>query len=416
MMGQNYSATAVATTLAGAINDTQETATVTDGTGWPTSNFVMTLGRGTAGEELVYVATRTGTALAGLDRGYGGTAPLAHDAGATAEHTSDAPSCQRWEDHLEDSSGAHAASAIAFTPTGNIAATTVQTAIAELDTEKAASSHSHVLGDVTGLAEGVRDYIGAALVAGDGIEITVDDPGDTITIHARCYVPGTYVDYAGTSAPTEVYPDGRLVLLPADGAAVSRTTYADLFAKIGTTYGAGNGTTTFNVPDAEDRMRVGSGGSYAVAATGGAATVTLSEAQMPVHTHTQTAHTHTQNSHTHTQDAHTHTQNVHTHTQDAHDHNPGIIGGFLTTDYGSGSAYAVAAFDPGGAVIDQKTNTESTAATNQNTTATNQNTTAINQAATATNQNTTAVNQNAGGGEAHNNMPPYLGAMVCIAT
>lgn len=34
-----------------------------------------------------------------------------------------------------------------------------------------------------------------------------------------------------------------------DGSAVSRTTYADLFAKIGTTYGAGDGSTTFNVPD-----------------------------------------------------------------------------------------------------------------------------------------------------------------------
>ncbi len=38
--------------------------------------------------------------------------------------------------------------------------------------------------------------------------------------------------------------------LPADGAAVSRATYANLFARIGTTYGAGDGSTTFNVPDA----------------------------------------------------------------------------------------------------------------------------------------------------------------------
>lgn len=38
--------------------------------------------------------------------------------------------------------------------------------------------------------------------------------------------------------------------LKANGAAVSRTTYADLFGKIGTTYGAGNGSTTFNLPDA----------------------------------------------------------------------------------------------------------------------------------------------------------------------
>ncbi len=56
--------------------------------------------------------------------------------------------------------------------------------------------------------------------------------------------------------------------LYADGAAVSRTTYADLFAAIGTTYGAGNGTTTFNVPDLDSRMVIGAG-TDALGATGG---------------------------------------------------------------------------------------------------------------------------------------------------
>lgn len=46
--------------------------------------------------------------------------------------------------------------------------------------------------------------------------------------------------------PTASAPAGWL---KANGAAVSRTTYAALFAVIGTTYGAGNGSTTFNVPD-----------------------------------------------------------------------------------------------------------------------------------------------------------------------
>ena len=45
---------------------------------------------------------------------------------------------------------------------------------------------------------------------------------------------------------TNSTPSGWLY---ADGSDVSRTTYADLFAKIGTTYGAGNGTTTFGIPD-----------------------------------------------------------------------------------------------------------------------------------------------------------------------
>ena len=49
-------------------------------------------------------------------------------------------------------------------------------------------------------------------------------------------------------------PDGCLV---ADGAAVSRTTYAELFAAIGTTWGEGDGSTTFNVPDARERVPEG---------------------------------------------------------------------------------------------------------------------------------------------------------------
>ncbi|PLY08406.1 MAG: hypothetical protein C0625_02125 [Arcobacter sp.] len=48
------------------------------------------------------------------------------------------------------------------------------------------------------------------------------------------------------ASPSNVVPDG---FLECNGAALSRTVYADLFAKIGTTYGVGNGSSTFNIPD-----------------------------------------------------------------------------------------------------------------------------------------------------------------------
>ena len=61
-----------------------------------------------------------------------------------------------------------------------------------------------------------------------------------------------------------------------DGAAVSRTTYADLFAVISTTYGAGDGSSTFNVPNLQGKMPQGYDGStYNLAGTGGANTVTV---------------------------------------------------------------------------------------------------------------------------------------------
>ena len=60
-----------------------------------------------------------------------------------------------------------------------------------------------------------------------------------------------------------------------DGAAISRTDYADLFAVLSTTYGAGNGSTTFNVPNLQGKMPQGYDGStYNLAATSGNATIT----------------------------------------------------------------------------------------------------------------------------------------------
>lgn len=70
-----------------------------------------------------------------------------------------------------------------------------------------------------------------------------------------------------------------------NGAAISRSVYAELFDAIATTYGAGDGATTFNLPDLRDRVPIGAGGSRAPNAQGGAETVALASMQMPSHNH-----------------------------------------------------------------------------------------------------------------------------------
>lgn len=70
-----------------------------------------------------------------------------------------------------------------------------------------------------------------------------------------------------------------------DGSAVSRTTYAELFAVIGTTYGSGDGSTTFNLPDLENKFGLGASAVNARGTTGGAAEHTLTVAQLPAHDH-----------------------------------------------------------------------------------------------------------------------------------
>lgn len=71
---------------------------------------------------------------------------------------------------------------------------------------------------------------------------------------------GTVIPWPTTSAPSGY--------LNCDGTAVSRSTYSALFAVVGTTYGSGNGSSTFNVPNLQDRAPVGKSGSKAIASTG----------------------------------------------------------------------------------------------------------------------------------------------------
>lgn len=112
---------------------------------------------------------------------------------------------------------------------------------------------------------------------------------------------GGVIDYPVVTAPNANWH-------LADGTAISRAGYPALFTLIGTTFGVGNGTTTFNLPDYRDRMSIGAGTTYSVAATGGAISNT------PAITITDPGHNHTQNSHTHTMANHTHTGPSHTHT------------------------------------------------------------------------------------------------------
>lgn len=98
---------------------------------------------------------------------------------------------------------------------------------------------------------------------------------------------GIVMPFAGTTAP-----QGWLLC---DGSAVSRTTYSALFAVIGTTYGAGDGSTTFNIPNLAGRVVIGSSQSHALGTTGGAETVTITAGQIPSHSHVVPQHGHGNN-------------------------------------------------------------------------------------------------------------------------
>lgn len=70
-----------------------------------------------------------------------------------------------------------------------------------------------------------------------------------------------------------------------DGSAISREGYPLLFSAIGTTWGAGDGSTTFNLPDFRGRNALGVSASHVLGATGGAESVTLNVTNLPAHSH-----------------------------------------------------------------------------------------------------------------------------------
>lgn len=107
----------------------------------------------------------------------------------------------------------------------------------------------------------------------------------------------------------------------------------------------------------------------------GAESVTLTTEQMPSHTHTQEAHTHTQNSHSHNAQS----------------------GGFLESSGAIASTDKRAMSHTSGNYYYPYSSAKNTYYRHTATGST-----------TATNQNATATNKNTGGGQAHNNMPPYI--------
>lgn len=106
--------------------------------------------------------------------------------------------------------------------------------------------------------------------------------------------PGSVIEYAGNVAPS-----GWLLC---DGSEVSRTTYADLFAAIGTSFGTPSSGSVFKLPDHRNRTGRGVGTGTALGATGGADNVTLASNQMPLHSHTisDPGHSHSVNDFGHT--------------------------------------------------------------------------------------------------------------------
>lgn len=153
------------------------------------------------------------------------------------------------------------------------------------------------------------------------------------------------------------------------GQAISRTAYTELFSVIGTTYGAGDGSTTFNLPDFRDNFPVGAGNRYAPNSKGGYDSITLTTNQIPAHTHGKSGAI----TNGITGGSHTHSMNK-----------------IWSDGTGSSSAYKMSS--------DRTQTTRTTAAQ------------------THTHNLPAHEHTSVGGGQAHENRPPYIGINFIICT
>jgi microcystin-dependent protein len=189
-----------------------------------------------------------------------------------------------------------------------------------------------------------------------------------------------------------------------DGSAVSQTTYAALYAIVGTTFNvAGVAAGNFNLPNLVSRFPLGAA-SGTRGQTGGEATHLLTTAELAAHAHpiTDVAHSHTaqQNAHSHAIATGSHSHAI---TTGSHAH-----GSSLMRFVGSGGAQGVGVAPNN--VVEGNTDTVGNLGGNTDTAGnlggnTDAQTPGVGVNASGTGLSTT---QNAGGGAAHNNMPPYL--------
>lgn len=273
-MARNYSSIASEKQLASNVTNVATQITLDNATGLPTPPFMLVLNPDTAIEEIVLVNTDQSGVTSPtfkVTRAQDGTSAQVHTAGQVVRHMIVGSDLQLVSTHT-DSTAAHGATGAVVGTTNtqtltnktltspkineNVAVTATSTEINLLDGVTASTAEINYL---TGVTSNIQTQF-----------------NNLVTVPS-----GVISAFGGSTAPS-----GWLLC---DGTPVSRSTYSALFAIIGTDYGSGDGSTTFNLPNLKGRVAVGRDNTQTefdvLGETGGAKTHTLTTNEMPSHTH-----------------------------------------------------------------------------------------------------------------------------------
>lgn len=296
---REYKGAAAPAKLSSDITSGATSITIDTNSGWPTGSvgpFWIVIDPGKSNEEKVKIASRSGSTLtvASGGRGSDGTSASAHSVNAVVKHVFTANDADLLNKHAADAtqddhtqymhnstartvSAAHSfTGSPSFSGSPTFSGTPTFSGVPNLNGGANFGSSWATAAEIATLGVDAAD-------AGSGVKMAHHNHRhalDLIALERAMWKAGDYKLTSNSGAITSEW-------LECNGQAVNRATYPNLFAAIGTTYGAGNGTTTFNVPDWRDYIisGAGPGGSRAIGGTGGSDTTSLVTANLPSHNH-----------------------------------------------------------------------------------------------------------------------------------
>lgn len=303
MAARQYRSTVEAKTLQTSINNSIGSMTLNSVTTLPSSYpYTLVVDADTSSEEIVTVTGTGGGNSLTITRGQDGTSAQEHDAGAVVKHMVTARDLQDAQNHVEASTGGYT---IISDGQGNT--TRDLHGIASGEGAVVGTLKTQTLTNKTLTSPKINENVALTATSTelnvlDGITASTTELNytDGVTAAIQTQLNNNTPIGSVTMWVTGTAPTGWLLC---QGQAVSRTTYASLFSVISTTYGVGDNSTTFNLPDLRGRVPMGAGTGRNVADSADltartlgakisdAETVTLTAAQSgsPAHDHSVTS-------------------------------------------------------------------------------------------------------------------------------